>query len=97
MTLRPKGYRRLATANITPSPQTIAEKDVALTAGSTWSCWDESPRPTTQREPNLLPPENCPMTIAALQCLLLSFRLACFTFERQMYMHRLVRLLYPAP
>jgi chemotaxis protein MotB len=26
-----------------------------------------------------------------------SFRLARFTFERQMYMHRLVRLLYPVP
>jgi hypothetical protein len=71
MTLRPKGCQRLATA-ITPSPQTIAEKDVALTAGSTWWCWDESLRPTTQREPNLLPPENCPMTIAALQSLLLT-------------------------
>ena len=52
---RPKGCRRLATANITPSPQPITEKDVALTAGSTWWCWDESPHPTTQRETNLLP------------------------------------------
>ena len=38
------------------------------------------------------------MTIAALQCLLLTaFDWLASLFERQMYMHGLVRLLYPVP